>query len=109
MALKLKTPKKNYIPDMTHPYGKAWDQPSKSQVKAIVIDDTHAMMDRKTFDKLLNYSHSVPSAAYEGKMWKGEYYDDKNRPTGKYYLRWYGLHKEPNMLSNHMRDIIIVD
>lgn len=108
MSLKLKQPNKNYIPDMTHPFGKAWNQPSKEQIRKIEIDDTHAMMDQKTFDKLLNYSHSIPSAAYEGKMWKGEYYTENNKPTGKFYLRWYGLSTTQDMLSSHQRDIIII-
>lgn len=106
MGISIKSINKNYIPDMTHPYGSAWNQPSRHK---ITIDDTHAIMDRSTFDKLMNYSHSVPSAAYEGKMWKGEYYDQtSNKPTGRWYLRWYGLSDKPNMLSNQMRDIIII-
>lgn len=99
MSIKLKQPNNNYIPDMTHPYGKSWDQPDRSE---ITIDDKHAMMSEKTFNKLLNYSHSIPSAAYEGKMWRGQYQE------GGWYLRWYGLSHDPDMISNHQRDIIII-
>jgi len=107
MALKIKHLNKNYIPDITHPYGSGWTQPKRSE---IAIDDTHAMMGKSTFDKLLNYSHSIPSAAYEGKMWKGQYFENNGRtPTDKWYLRWYGLSDQPGMVSNNTRDIIIIE
>jgi len=54
------------IPQMTDPLGKYWEQP---KIENIVIDDTHALMSKKDFDKLKDYSYSLPSGVYEGKMW----------------------------------------
>ena len=61
---------KNVIPTMTHPLSKYWDQPDKSD---ILIDDNNALMTHKTMKKLYNYSTSVPTGVYEGKMWRSEY------------------------------------
>lgn len=104
MGIKLKEAKKNYIPDMTSPLGKGWNQPNPRDIE---IDNDNALMSTETFHKLLDYSHSIPSAAYEGKMWRGEYYEN-NKPTGKFYLRWYGLSDKPGMITGNTRDIIIV-
>jgi hypothetical protein len=62
---------KNEIPPMTHWMGSAWKQPKLSE---ILIDDTHAVMTQRTFDKLLNYAHSQPTGVYEGKMYRKDDY-----------------------------------
>lgn len=62
------------IPAMTHPLGKHWKQP---EVDEITIDDTHALMSQRAFDKLLEYSASRPSGVYEGKMWKAVFADGR--------------------------------
>lgn len=68
------------IPPMTNPLGKYWEQPNRSE---ILIEDESAIMLNSTFEKLKNYSHSIPSGVYEGKMWKsiGKF--------GRPFLRWY--------------------
>ena len=55
------------IPEMTHKLGRYWDQPDRSEIE---VDDSHAMMSQETLDKLSDYSLSIPTGAYEGKMWK---------------------------------------
>lgn len=56
----------NEIPPMTHPLSRHWRQPSTS---AILIDDVNAVMDVDTLGALPEYSCSLPTGAYEGKMW----------------------------------------
>jgi hypothetical protein len=84
----------NEIPPMTHPLSSAWHQPKRSE---ILIDDTHAIMSQETFNKLLNYAHSQPSAVYEGKMYRK---DD--------YLHWWGYSDKPDMCCGNVRKILIV-
>jgi len=55
------------IPKITDPLGRNWEQPDGSD---ILVDDECAVMSRKSFDKLKDYSVSQPSALYDGKMWK---------------------------------------
>lgn len=68
-----------FIPPITDPMGKHWKQP---KVEDILIDDTTAMMTQTTFNQLAEYSTSLPSGKYAGKMWK-------SRGTDGWYLRWY--------------------
>ena len=99
------------IPPITHGLGKSWDQPATGE---ILIDDTHALMTRATFDRLAEYSASRPTGAYEGKMWKrhdGAFDHDFLRRGGKpeWLLCWYGVSEKPGFVSNHHRKIILVD
>lgn len=73
------------IPECIHPLCKAWDQPENTEIE---IDDTHALMFKKTFEHLKEYSCSIPTGVYSGKMWKAHGLDDE------WYLRWYENDKE---------------
>jgi hypothetical protein len=55
------------IPIITDPLGKYWEQPDRRQIQIV---DGAACMTRKTFDQLAEYSGSVPTGVYPGKMWK---------------------------------------
>lgn len=90
---------KNIIPTMTDPLSKAWEQPSKEK---ILIDDTHSIMSTETMNELKNYSHSIPSGVYEGKMWKAE-------SKGVKFLRWYSSSDDPNKCNINTREIILLD
>ena len=68
------------IPAMTNPLGRYTRQPQKEN---ILLDDTHALMTRKDFEQLMNYSTSYPTGVYPGKMWR------RQRGTG-WLLCWYG-------------------
>lgn len=57
------------IPDMVHPLGKYWEQPSRENIT--VDEHNHrAHMDKKTMFQLHNYETTNPTGAYEGKMWR---------------------------------------
>lgn len=89
----------NIIPLMTDQLGRYWEQPP---VDNILIDDTYAVMDEHTLKCLCDYSRSMPSGVYPGKMWKAI------MPNGQTFLRWYGEHSDPNMCSNNQREVLLV-
>lgn len=102
---------RNVIPPMTHPLGSHWKQPRTSE---ILLDDTHALMSRRTFDDLSEYSASNPSGVYEGKMWKREdgAFDREFLARGgkpEWLLCWYGESEKPDHVSNNSRKIILLD
>lgn len=92
---------KNRIPPMTNPLGKHWAQPNHEN---ILIDDTHVIMSSKDFNSLAEYSNSIPSGVYVGKMWKAVAQD------GRVFLRWFGLVEgRDDACSNNQREIIVID
>lgn len=91
---------KNSIPEMTNPLGKYWEQPN---VKEILIENNNAIMTGVTFNKLKNYSHSIPSGVYVGKMWRGVSREGIN------FLAWYGESDKPNECLIHRIEIILID
>jgi hypothetical protein len=100
---------KNYIPPMTHPYASSWSQPDQSRM---AIDDTYAIMDRRTFLELEEYSATMPSGVYEGKMWRrhnGSFDRSPDRKPPVWLLVWYGRSDRPNVVSNNWRKIILSD
>ncbi|MDX4946491.1 hypothetical protein [Providencia manganoxydans] len=89
------------LPAITNPLGKHWKQPNPANIN---IDDTHAMMSSSDYELLADYSGSVPSGVYVGKMWKAV------APSGKAFLRWFGIVPErDDVCSNNQREILIVD
>ncbi|MDE4731390.1 hypothetical protein [Providencia rettgeri] len=91
----------NIIPPMTDSLGKHWKQPNH---KNILIDDTHALMSAKDFNLLADYSSSIPSGVYPGKMWKA------TTLGGKAFLRWFGVVEgRDDVCSNNQREILIVE
>jgi hypothetical protein len=103
------------IPLMTDPLGKYWEQPLREE---ILVDDTHAIMTKKSLSQLKDYSLSQPTGTYQGKMWKirdciifergGEKY---RRWTGDWILCWFGPDPkdEPGYVGNYYRQILIID
>lgn len=92
----------NVIPPITDPMGKYWDQPDPAN---ILIDDTHALMDARTFRALHDYSYSQPTGVYPGKMWRA----GRKKVDGEtWWLKWFGTHEDPKMCSGHAREIIVV-
>lgn len=67
------------VPPITHPLGRYWEQPDTSK---ITLNETKALMDRKAFGELLEYSFTFPTGVYAGKMWKALVRD-------RWMLRWY--------------------
>lgn len=90
------------IPPITDPMGRHWDQPDRSR---ILVDDNHALMDERTFKELGDYSCTIPTGVYDGKMWKrGEPYGKPER----WYLLWYGPSDKLDQCSVNFREIILV-
>lgn len=97
------------IPLMTHSYGKYWKQPATSEIE---IEERYAVMGKETFEKLLDYSCSIPSGAYEGKMWRrenGAYDLEFVQGVGKpeWWLCWYDVSDKPDCVSVQHRIIKI--
>lgn len=94
----------NVIPPMTHPWGIAWKQPDRNN---LVLDDKYAVMYRRDFETLQDYTGSEPTGKYNGKMWKAQYNYCGNR---KWYLCW--CHDE-NTVSQEIyisyREILIIN
>jgi hypothetical protein len=86
------------IPPMTDPLGRYWDQPNRD---AIAVDETQAMMTKDTLLALLDYSASIPSGVYPGKMWRC---DDRN---GGWLLVWYGTEREGRCSINRRKVILV--
>ena len=86
------------IPPITEPLGKHWQQPHR---RFIELDDTHALMSEQTFKGLKEYSTSIPTGRYEGKMWKGFI-------KGEWYLVWLAPDTNHNLLRIEKRTILIV-
>lgn len=96
------------IPPITDPLGKHWDQPARREIE---IDATHAMMSQETFQALGEYSCSMPTGVYPGKMWRCHVgaYDPNCKPSDRFWqLRWFGHHADPGYVSNHYRRIMVV-
>jgi hypothetical protein len=87
----------NVIPPMTHEMGAHWSQPRTIDM---TITDTQVVMKKKDFELLKEYSRSLPSGVYHGKMWKCHAKDG-------WYLCWYGEHIDPNKVSINTRVIIL--
>ena len=99
------------IPLITDPMGRGWSQPDRRE---IVIDDTSALMTRRVFNQLHEYSASFPSGVYPGKMWKRhdggfdrQFRARGGKPTWK--LVWFGNHPDPKLVSNNFRAILIIE
>lgn len=100
------------IPPMTHPLGKHWPQPDRER---ILVDHKNAIMDKRTFDQLSEYTTTVPSGVYDGKMWRAQQHDGLDRdgrirlrPDKPWLLRWYGPCSNPGQCAVNAREIIIV-
>lgn len=98
----------NVIPPITDPMGSSWRQPNPDN---ILVDDTHALMSKQDFWALSNYSWSIPTGVYPGKMWRAQV--PLNPTLGfdgpcKWVLRWFGVVPgNDKMCSNNQRDILI--
>ena len=76
------------IPAMTDPMGRYWNQPPRDR---IVVDETHALMDSSTFKALPEYSGTIPTGVYPGKMWRRhDGIFDQKATRKRWLLCWYG-------------------
>lgn len=91
------------IPLITDPLGRSWDQPDISEIE---LDDTHALMSERTRNKLSEYSMTIPTGVYEGKMWKRRTPPDTNEP-GIWDLMWFGPSEKEGCCDINVREILI--
>lgn len=88
------------IPEMTHPYGRHWEQPSN--IRSAPMDETHVLLTPDQFQGLHEYSSTYPSGVYEGKCWK-------RMERGEWLLAWYDQHpSDADLCSIMFRSILIV-
>lgn len=92
------------IPTITHELGAGWRQPDR---KKIFIGDKFAFMTEKTLKELYNYSGSIPTGVYEGKMWRSESVIKKLNKTIN-YLRWWTVSEDPNKCKNEVREVSLI-
>lgn len=81
------------IPPITDPLGQSWRQPHR---RFIELDDTHALMSEQTFKALKEYSTTIPTGIYDGKMWKGF-------ANGEWYLVWFAPDEAPDKVRIEKR------
>lgn len=89
---------KDEIPKITDPMGKHWEQPELSE---IILHMSRAVMDKKAFNLLKDYSRTNPSGVYVGKMWKARMLD------GSWKLRWYSPGDSSEYLCVKQRTIAL--
>jgi hypothetical protein len=80
----------NTIPPITEPLGRHWHAPDRA---LILTDDKHAVMAGATFVCLPEYSGTIPTGVYPGKMWKRNdgLFDERCKPEDrKWLLCWFG-------------------
>ena len=84
------------IPEMINPLGAYWSQPHRDQIE---VDETHALLNKTAFDKLSEYSQTIPTGVYEGKMWKRKEYK-------VWWLCWFGPSNLPDNCDTNYRRIL---
>jgi hypothetical protein len=102
-----------FIPPITDPLGRHWDQPK--DMCDVEFDDTHVLLTQAQFDGLADYSRSQPSGVYPGKCWKIRQCETvvidgmkRLRFTDKWSLCWFGKDETwPKYCTNNYREIII--
>lgn len=97
----------HHPPALESPYGPgAWHQPERTKV---LIDATHALMTKAVFDSLAEYSTTMPSGVYPGKMWRRHDGSFDPRCTNPEWLFcWYGRTDDPEKCSVNFRKVIFV-
>jgi hypothetical protein len=77
------------VPEAQSPYSpSAFRMPHRHDIRFIEGKD-FCYMNIVTFNTLLEYSSSVPSGVWPGKLWKGNM-NTRKCPTDNWYLRWWG-------------------
>lgn len=94
------------LPQMTHPLSRYWDQPRADE---LAVYDDIAIMDNSALQRLSEYSTSIPTGVYEGKMWKSRQgHGTPGGPTGPWYLCWYDSSDNLDSCSINRRPIRLI-
>lgn len=87
------------IPPITDPLGAYWEQPDRAEIQ-LGVGTHNAFLTQNAFDRLKEYSTTIPTGVYPGKMWK-------SRRGDHWELCWYG-EVQNNRCPIESRDIVIV-
>lgn len=90
-------PATSEIPDVTCELGRYWVQPPRAD---IMVNSSHALMSSRTLAALANYSATIPSGVYEGKMWRAQ-------RDGAWWLRWYDVGATPDTCRVETRKVVL--
>lgn len=95
------------IPAMTDPMGRHLNQPPRESIE---IDDTHALMTAATFKQLPEYSATIPTGVYPGKMWRRHdgAFDHKSKRLPVWLLCWFGEVQDGKCVV-HVRDVLVCE
>lgn len=80
------------------PMGKHWTQPDRELIK---VNSETAEMTQCVLEQLCDYSHSMPTGVYPGKMWK-------RKQGEQWWLCWFGVSKDPKLCTNNCRKVEII-
>lgn len=84
-------------------YGWTMQEITETKIRRYIeIDEEYALMTKQSFEGLREYSVTIPSGEYEGKMWKA------NR-GGIWYLYWYDHDDNPAMIKIERREILLLN
>ena len=82
--------------------GKYWKQPNLASIQ---VDETHALMSLADLRQLAEYSCSIPTGTYVGKMWKCRV---EEKDEQYWQLVWYDEHEDPKLLAIKRRRILVI-
>lgn len=75
------------VPEAQSPYGKnAFHMPHRHDI-GFIEDQNFCSMKQRTFDKLAEYSTTIPTGVWPGKMWKAQLNNEEGE--FRWYLRWF--------------------
>lgn len=77
------------IPPILDPMGAGWRQPDAN---SITIEGNVAFMSQADFNLLYDYSSTIPTGVYPGKMWRALASDG-------WHLRWMGECEDPSKVT----------
>lgn len=83
-------------------YSQEWIE--KRRGLPMQLDEEHAVMTREVFEKLDNYTHTLPTGTYANKIWRRE---DLGLP-GVWYLGEYVDVDDPEKIGIKWRAIVVV-
>lgn len=75
----------------------------------MLVDVSHAVMERRDFDKLPEYSCTLPTGTTIGKRWKRSEFFGSSKYPGRWFLGEYVPHDKPERVGIQWREILIVD
>ena len=100
------------IPMITSPSGEGWHQPDRTKIT--IVDDKTAQMTTRTFQALAEYSSSMPSGVYAGKIWRRhdgahDYNFTMKGGVPTWMVCWYSDSEKPEHCTINMRLIELTD